>query len=135
MGLENAPAMPTCVRLYHRWHCIVDALLCHARKIWRILRPSRSSWMRLLPIVHLTSDQLAPYVVGALGICCVEHKDSSSFDFNRIDILTVHHSKRLLSNNKLYSEYEDIMSRLIQDGEGGTMLGGSMESLTERGEI
>lgn len=88
MGLENAPAMPTCVRLYHRWHCIVDALLCHARKIWRILRPSRSSWMRLLPIVHLTSDQLAPYVVGALGICCVEHKDSSSFDFNRIDILT-----------------------------------------------
>jgi hypothetical protein len=43
--------------------------------------------------------------------------------------------KRLLSNTKLYSEYEDIMSRLVQEGEGGTMLGGSMESLTERGEI
>jgi hypothetical protein len=41
-----------------------------------------------LSIVHLTSDQLAPYV-GALGICCVEHKDSSSFDFDRIDILTI----------------------------------------------
>lgn len=43
--------------------------------------------------------------------------------------------KRLLSNSKLYSEYEEIMSRLIQDGEGGTMLGGAMESLTEKGEI
>lgn len=43
--------------------------------------------------------------------------------------------KRLLSNSKLYSEYEEIMSRLVQDGEAGTMLGGGMESLTERGEI
>jgi hypothetical protein len=43
--------------------------------------------------------------------------------------------KRLLSNTKLYSEYEEIMSRLVQDGEGGTMLGGAMESLTEKGEI
>jgi DNA repair ATPase RecN len=43
--------------------------------------------------------------------------------------------KRLLSNSKLYSEYEEIMSRLVQDGEGGTMLGGAMESLTEKGEI
>lgn len=43
--------------------------------------------------------------------------------------------KRLLSNTKLYSEYEEIMSRLVQEGEGGTMLGGGMESLTEKGEI
>ena len=43
--------------------------------------------------------------------------------------------KRLVSNTKLYSECEDIMSRLIQNGEGGTMIGGSMESLTEKGEI
>lgn len=43
--------------------------------------------------------------------------------------------KRLLSNSKLYSEYEEIMSRLVQDGEAGTMLGGAMESLTEKGEI
>jgi hypothetical protein len=43
--------------------------------------------------------------------------------------------KRLLSNSKLYSEYEEIMARLVQEGEGGTMIGGSMESLTERGEI
>jgi hypothetical protein len=43
--------------------------------------------------------------------------------------------KRLLSNTKLYSEYEEIMARLIQEGEGGTMMGGGMESLTERGEI
>ena len=45
----------------------------------------------LLPFLdetlHRTPDRLAPYV-GALGICCVEHKDSSSFDFDRIDILT-----------------------------------------------
>jgi len=43
--------------------------------------------------------------------------------------------KRLLSNSKLYSEYEEIMARLVQQDEGGTMLGGAMESLTERGEI
>lgn len=43
--------------------------------------------------------------------------------------------KRLLSNSKLYAEYEEIMSRLVQDGEAGTMLGGAMESLTEKGEI
>lgn len=43
--------------------------------------------------------------------------------------------KRLLSNSKLYSEYEEIMARLVQEGEGGTMLGGGLESLTERGEI
>lgn len=43
--------------------------------------------------------------------------------------------KRLLSNSKLYAEYEEIMSRLVQEGEAGTMLGGSMESLTEKGEI
>lgn len=43
--------------------------------------------------------------------------------------------KRLLSNTKLYSEYEEIMARLVQEGEGGTMLGGGMESLTEKGEI
>jgi len=43
--------------------------------------------------------------------------------------------KRLLSNSKLYSEYEEIMARLVQEGEAGTMLGGAMESLTERGEI
>lgn len=43
--------------------------------------------------------------------------------------------KRLLSNTKLYSEYEEIMSRLVQEGEGGTMMGGGMESLTEKGEI
>jgi hypothetical protein len=43
--------------------------------------------------------------------------------------------KRLLSNTKLYSEYEEIMARLVQEGEGGTMMGGGMESLTEKGEI
>jgi DNA repair ATPase RecN len=43
--------------------------------------------------------------------------------------------KRLLSNSKLYAEYEQIMARLVQDGAGGTMIGGSMESLTEKGEI
>jgi len=43
--------------------------------------------------------------------------------------------KRLLSNSKLYAEYEEIMSRLVQEGEAGTMLGGAMESLTEKGDI
>lgn len=43
--------------------------------------------------------------------------------------------KRLLSNIKLYSAYEEILGRLVQDGEGGTMMGGGVESLTEKGEI
>jgi len=43
--------------------------------------------------------------------------------------------KLLLSNSKLYKEYEDITSRLIQDGNEGQMLGGGIESLSEKGEI
>ncbi len=43
--------------------------------------------------------------------------------------------KLLLSNTKLYKEYEDIMSRLTQDGNEGIMHGGGVESLTEKGEI
>lgn len=43
--------------------------------------------------------------------------------------------KLLLSNSKLYKEYEDIMTRLSQETDGGMMMGGSMESLSEKGEI
>jgi hypothetical protein len=43
--------------------------------------------------------------------------------------------KLLLSNSDLYEEYEDIMARLSQEEDGGTMKGGSMESASERGDI
>lgn len=43
--------------------------------------------------------------------------------------------KLLLSNSKLYKEFEDITSRLTQSEEGGQMIGGGRESLSEMGEI
>lgn len=43
--------------------------------------------------------------------------------------------KLLLSNSKLYKEYEDIMERLSQESNGGVIKGGSVESLSERGDI
>jgi hypothetical protein len=43
--------------------------------------------------------------------------------------------KLLSSNSKLYKEYDDIMTRLSQESSGGTMKSGSMESLSEKGEI
>lgn len=43
--------------------------------------------------------------------------------------------KLLLSNSKLYKEYEDIMERLSQESNGGVIKGGSVESLSERGVI
>lgn len=43
--------------------------------------------------------------------------------------------KLLLSNSKLYKEYEDIMERLDQESNGGVIKGGSVESLSEKGAI
>jgi hypothetical protein len=43
--------------------------------------------------------------------------------------------KLLLSNSKLYKEYEDIMERLGQETNGGVIKGGSVESLSEQGAI
>lgn len=43
--------------------------------------------------------------------------------------------KLLLSNSKLYKEFEDISNRLTQDDNTGVMMGGGKESLSEAGEI
>lgn len=43
--------------------------------------------------------------------------------------------KLLLSNSKLYDEYQKINERLAQEGEAGTVFGGGIESASERGEI
>jgi hypothetical protein len=43
--------------------------------------------------------------------------------------------KRLLSNSKLYDEYDKIMERLSQEGEAGKVMGGGVESASEKGDI
>lgn len=43
--------------------------------------------------------------------------------------------KLLLSNSKLYDEYQKINERLAQEGEAGTVFGGGIESASERGDI
>jgi len=43
--------------------------------------------------------------------------------------------KLLTSNTKLYKEYEDILARLSQEQDGGSVKGGSKESLLEVGDI
>lgn len=53
------------------------------------------------------------------------------YDENTAELI----EKLLLSNTKLYKEYDEIMTRLSQETDGGTMIGGSMESLSEKGEI
>ena len=60
-----------------------------------------------------------------------EFMQTSKYDSSTAELV----EKLLLSNSKLYKEYEDIMTRLSQEGDGGMMMGGSMESLSEKGEI
>ncbi|MFO0089883.1 MAG: hypothetical protein ACK518_03695 [bacterium] len=43
--------------------------------------------------------------------------------------------KRLMSNVKLYEAYDEIKARLSKESDTGIMMGGGMESLSERGEI
>lgn len=43
--------------------------------------------------------------------------------------------KLLISNSKLYKEFEDISSRLTEDSSNSQMMGGGQESLLESGDI
>jgi hypothetical protein len=43
--------------------------------------------------------------------------------------------KLLLSNSKLYGELQRLEDMLVKDGEEGTVKGGTLESLSEKGEI
>ncbi len=43
--------------------------------------------------------------------------------------------KLVLSNAKLYETYEKLQSKLAEEGDGGIVKGGSLESLSESGEI
>lgn len=54
-----------------------------------------------------------------------------SYDGDNAEII----EKLLLSNTKLYKEYEEIMNRLAQEDNHGTVKGGGQESLLESGEI
>ena len=42
---------------------------------------------------------------------------------------------RLLSNGKLFGELQRLSDMLVKEGEEGTVKGGTMESLSEKGEI
>lgn len=53
------------------------------------------------------------------------------FDGNTADEI----EKRLMSNIKLYEAYDEIKARLSKESDSGVMMGGGMESLSERGEI
>ncbi len=43
--------------------------------------------------------------------------------------------KLLLSNDALYTSYEKIKAKLAQEGDGGILKGGAMESLLESGDM